>query len=207
MFKWLRKTENTPDVIVVFGGWAIGPTCFAHLTGAEDVLFVDDFTNLAAELPDLQCYTTRSLVAWSFGVAAYSHSRMGQRQTFDRHIAINGSLTPINTLTGIPPRVFRKTLENLSEQAFQEFLTVSFDAPRPWQPFNTAARRDELLAIQHRGDAPVCDWDRIWISDRDRIFPPQNLERAWINTPKHIHRINAPHVPFAAWTSWKDLWA
>ncbi len=206
-FDWLHRDRASPAVIVVFGGWAIGPQVLAHLAGGQDVLFASDYRDLDAFLPDLSGYAQRALVAWSFGVAAYGHWQAGLCPRFDRCVAINGSLTPVHGKTGIPPRIFRQTVEELSPASFQSFLDLCFDAPQPAQPFDTSARRAELLAVERRGDAPGCHWDRIWISDRDRIFPPQNLDRAWAAQPGAIRRINAPHVPFAQWSDWSGVLA
>lgn len=203
---WLKQTGSC-EVIVVFGGWGIGPACFAHLAGGQDVLFVSDYRDLSAALPELGGYARRSLVAWSFGVAAFGHWRngLGQDLLFDRRVAVNGSLTPVHPRMGIAPRVFRNTVDGLSAVSFQEFLQHSFDAPHPPHQVDVAALRDELIAVEQRGPAPECDWDRVWISGRDRIFPPQNLERAWAHRPDAIRRIDAPHVPFAAWATWAQV--
>jgi pimeloyl-[acyl-carrier protein] methyl ester esterase len=209
--RWLKQGAGRDEVIVVFGGWAIGSQCFAHLTGGQDVLFVDDYRDLTGELPDLSAYARRRLVAWSFGVAAFGHwqselGQLGRRMAFDSRVAVNGSLTPVHPKTGIPPRVFRQTEAGLSEASFQDFLTHSFNAPQPWQSFDAALHHAELLAVEARGAAPTCAWDRIWISGQDRIFPAQNLERAWADQPDAIRRIDAPHVAFAAWSAWQELW-
>ncbi len=203
--EWLHRT-GAAEVIVVFGGWALGPACFDPLTGAQDILFVSDYRDVATDLPDLRGYALRRLIAWSFGVAAFGHWQVGRDQAFDSRTAINGSLTPVHAKTGIPPRVFRHTEATLTEASFQDFLSHSFDAPQPWQAFDPAPHHAELRAVQQRGDAPDCAWDRIWISARDRIFPPQNLERAWKGEPEAIRRIDAPHVPFSAWSDWAQLW-
>jgi biotin synthesis protein BioG len=208
--EWLKRAGSA-EVVVVFGGWGIGSQCFAHLTGEQDVLFVSDYRNLATDLPDLSHYTRRRLVAWSFGVAGFAHwqferGQLGRHMAFDSRIAVNGSLTPIHPKTGIPPRVFRQTEAGLSEASFQDFLTHSFNAPQPWRGFDPAPHHAELLAVAARGAAPPCAWDRIWISGQDRIFPAQNLERAWAEQTDAIRRIDAPHVAFAAWSAWQELW-
>ncbi len=203
---WLRQTNDSADVIVVFGGWAIGPACLSHLTGAQDVIFVSDYSGLTTGLPDLGGYTSRTLLAWSFGVAAFAHWQAVHEARFDRHVAINGSHTPVHARTGIPPRVFRHTADHLSVPSFQDFLTHSFNAPQPVQIVDVAQCRAELQAVEQRGAAPPCRWDRVWISTRDRIFPSQNLERAWRGEADRICRIDAAHVPFAAWSAWEEIW-
>lgn len=207
-FHWLKRTEGARRVIVFFGGWAIGPAPLAHLTGSEDVLFAQDYRDLATDLPDLSAYDHRALIAFSFGISAFGHWQAGRTTAFDRHVAINGSLTPIDARTGIPPRTFQRTLDGLSPASFQNFLALCFgtESPPP-QPFDLTARRAELIATAARGPAPDCRWDRIWISSADRIFPPANLERAWAGQADKISHLDAPHVPFAQWSDWQDMLA
>ncbi|MCX8509610.1 MAG: DUF452 family protein [Rhodobacteraceae bacterium] len=207
-FHWLKRTEGARRIIVFFGGWAIGPAPLAHLTGPEDVLFADDYRDLAANLPNLSAYDHRALIAFSFGVGAFGHWQAGRGLSFDRRVAINGSLSPIDTRTGIPPRTFQRTLDGLTPDSFQSFLALcSGDAPPPAQLFDLPARRDELIATATRGPAPACPWDRIWISSTDRIFPPANLARAWEDQPDRIRHLDAPHLPFAQFQSWQEILA
>lgn len=206
-FEWLHRAETSRDVIVVFGGWGTGPACLSHLTGAQDVLFARDYRVLEATLPDLSGYSHRYLIAWSFGVVAFAHWQTGHDSGFDQRIAINGTASPVHAEFGIPPRVFRRTVEQLSETSFQDFMTQCFDTPQPMQAPDIAPLRAELIAVEQRGDAPAGAWDRVWISTRDRIFPPQNQERAWAHLPCAIRRIDAPHGPFAAWSAWEEVWS
>ena len=206
--RWLKRTEGARRVIVFFGGWAIGPAPLAHLTGPEDVLFVDDYRDLTADLPDLSGYDHKALVAFSFGVCAFGHWQVDRTTAFDRRVAINGSLSPIDARTGIPPRTFQRTLDGLTPDSFQSFLALcSGDETLSPQMFDLPARRAELIATAALGPAPACHWDRIWISSADRIFPPVSLERAWVAQADKVRHLDAPHVPFARWSDWQDLLA
>lgn len=205
-FRWLKQAQGhgpATEAIVVFGGWAIGPQVFAHLAGPQDILFASDYTALEAELPDLSAYDSVALVAWSFGVAAYAHWQQSRPDPFARKVAVNGSLSPVSRNTGIPPAIFRRTVETLDAASFQQFLTRVFGAPQPDQPLDVTARRAELLAVEARGDAPHVAFDRVWISSADKIFPPANLARAWEGQP--VRSIDAPHAPFDWFSSWEAL--
>lgn len=206
--RWLKRTNGARRVIVFFGGWAIGPAPLAHLTGPEDVLFIDDYRDLDTDLPDLSAYDHRALIAFSFGISAFGHWQAGRANAFDHRVAINGSLSPIDARTGIPPRTFQRTLDGLTPASFQSFLALCYgDETPPPQTFDLPARRAELIATSARGPAPACPWDRIWISSTDRIFPPANLERAWQDQPDRIRRLDAPHLPFAHFQSWQEILA
>jgi len=188
---------------VIFGGWAVGPDVFQHLSGEGDLCFAHDYTALGQELPDLSGYDRVSLVAWSFGVASYAHWQAGRADPFSRKVAVNGSLTPVSRETGIPPAVMAKTIDTISPEGFRIFLKRVFDVPPPAVEFDVGLRRAELLSVQARGDAPAVRFDRVWISERDRIFPPANLLRAWKGQPTRL--IDAPHAPFAKFQSWNEL--
>lgn len=201
-FRWIKQNQAA-EAIVVFGGWAVGPEVFWHLDGPQDILFASGYSDLNAELPDLSAYDHVSLLAWSFGVAAYGHWQQGRSDPFQRKVAVNGSLKPVNRSAGIPPAVFRKTAETLSLESFQSFLTRVFGQPQPPEPVDVDALRAELLAVERRGDAPQTRFDRIWISSGDKIFPPANLARAWAG--QAVSQIDAPHAPFSQFETWEAL--
>ncbi|MBO9442834.1 DUF452 family protein [Phaeobacter italicus] len=201
--RWLKQNKAA-DVIVVFGGWAVGPDVFAHLAGPQDLLFASDYRNLDAELPDLSGYQNVTLVAWSFGVAAYAHWQKDRTNPFDRKIAVNGTLAPVDEARGIPPAVLAKTAEGLSEQSFAQFLRRTFNAPQPPRSIDVEARRAELHAVAARGAAPAVAFDQVWLSGRDRIFPPVNQHRAWDGATQR-ELPTAAHAPFDQFDSWQGV--
>ncbi|WP_293574345.1 pimeloyl-ACP methyl esterase BioG family protein [Phaeobacter sp.] len=203
--RWLKRT-NAAEAIVVFGGWAIGPDVFAHLTGAQDLLFVSDYRDLDAALPDLSGYSHVSLLAWSFGVASYAHWQQGKADPFARKVAVNGTLIPVDGTFGIPPEVMTQTAETLTNARFATFLRRAFNAPQPPMSIDVAARQQELYAVAARGPAPMVAFDRVWISGRDRIFTADNQRAAWADAPVR-DLPNAAHAPFAEFDSWQALLA
>lgn len=202
--RWLNKEQGT-EAIVVFGGWAVGAEVFGHLTGPQDILFVSDYRSLEAELPDLSDYARVSLIAWSFGVASYAHWQQGRADPFNRKIAVNGSLTPVNRATGIPPVAMTRTIDTLSQATYQRFLSRVFNAGQAQADIDVEARRAELQMIQSRGDAPDMAFDQVWISAQDKIFPAANLTRAWAGYKPR--QLQASHAPFAPLTSWSEILA
>lgn len=200
--EWLKRTPDASQVIVIFGGWAIGPEAFAHLKTTADILYISDYRDLAADLPALQHYETRVLVAWSFGVASYCYWQQGRADIFDHKIAINGSMTPIDRLGGIPPLIMQKTIDTLSNESFQVFLARCYGKKQPDQPIDVPVRKAELIAVQSRDYTGVAqNWDKVWISRHDKIFPFANMQRAW---QEPLNVLDRPHVPFATWVSWEE---
>ncbi|SLN73506.1 hypothetical protein TRL7639_04432 [Falsiruegeria litorea R37] len=202
---WLRNSGTADDVIVVFGGWALGPTPFTHLQGTQDVLFVQDYHNLDTPLPDLGGYQCATLIAYSFGVASYAHWQADHPDPFTRKVAINGTLAPVDRTTGIPPVAMAKTIETLSPKAYQLFLARCYGVGQETARIDVDARRDELLAIEARGTAPEVEFDRIWISTNDRIMPTTNQVRSWKAQSDRVAHIDGPHVPFARWSTWDEV--
>ncbi|KUJ73423.1 biotin synthase [Ruegeria marisrubri] len=202
--RWL-KNSGADEAIAVFGGWAVGPSPFLHLRGPQDVLFVEDYRDLATDLPDLSSYRRVSLLAWSFGVASYAHWQAGRPDPFARKVAVNGTLHPVDRTFGIPPVAMRKTVETLSPGAYQLFLARAFGAAQPQAEMDVEARQQELRAIEARGDAPATAFDRIWIGTKDKIFPPANMRRAWEG--QDVREIPAPHAPFERFETWEEMFA
>lgn len=204
--RWLTQGLSS-DLIVFFGGWAVGDGVLASMPVTHDVLFVDDYRTVDLNLPDLSHYRETTLIAWSFGVAAYAHWRAEQGQDahqFTRQIALCGSLDPVSSRRGIPPRIFKTTRDGLSVESYQAFLSNSFGTRQAQTSIDVETRREELDAVVARGAAPDPGFDRIWIASNDKIFPRANLERAWDGQPQML--IPAPHMPFASFEQWDGLW-
>lgn len=199
---WVKKTADARRVVVIFGGWAIGPDVFSAIAGNEDVLFVSDYRTLSGDLPDLSAYEMRALVAWSFGVAAFAHWQADRPARFERTIAIAGSETPVDDLCGIPTAIFEKTVATLSAQSYQGFLMRCHNRRVAEQAIDIDARREELIAVRARGAAPSWRWDRVYIAVQDRIFPPASLQRAYADRALDLCPIEAPHVCFGAFPDW-----
>jgi biotin synthesis protein BioG len=199
--EWLARAGGA-ELTVVFGGWGLGPLPFAELSGGEDVLFVEDFRALDADLPEIVDYEQFRLLAYSFGVASAAHWLQHTRHAPARIVAVNGTLFPADPARGIAPEMVMATANELSEASFARFcrrvgLTTSPPA------CDIEARRDELLAIVRRGAAPQTRLDRIWISTRDRIIPTPAQETAWADQAHAIRRLDAPHLPFQPGQDWE----
>lgn len=200
--QWLTRI-GTPDLVLVFGGWALGAAPFAGLTGDTDVLLVDSYTDLDTPLPELAAYDQISLLAFSFGVASAGHWLAHSGVKPARLVAVSGTLYPADTTRGIAPEMIQATADGLQDTSFAKFCRrAGLTAPAP--ALDIPAARDELHAIAERGPAPACNFDRIWIPSRDRIIPTQAQVAAWADQPDRIRRIPGNHVPFAAGQSWQE---
>jgi len=199
---WI-KCKKSKDVIVVFGGWAVGFAPLAHLEGFFDILFVSDFREINADLPNLAEYETKTLIALSFGVAAYAHWQTAHEDPFTRKIAINGTVTPVDRQTGIAPVIMQKTIDNLDIDSLQVFLMRCFGEKQPKLEADIDALKTELITVQQRGEAPQVAFDKVIISDKDRIFSSANLNRAYEG--QRVTVVQGPHIPFSAWSRWEEI--
>ncbi|KPN62824.1 biotin synthesis protein BioG [Aliiroseovarius crassostreae] len=210
--RWLTRT-GAPALIILFGGWALGPEPFAPLTGGQardqtgdqtgdqDLLFVDDYRCLDLPPPDRTAYETVTVLAYSFGVASALHWLDQTGFSPDHLVAVNGTPCPADPQKGIRPEVVRATADGLTEASFARFCRRAGMTAPP--QIDIAPRRDELLAILARGNARPRHFDRIWISAQDRIIPSAAQRQAWAAQADQIREINAPHMPFAPGQTWQ----
>lgn len=202
--QWLQRND-ADELILVFSGWALGAAPFAPLGGSADVLLLSDYRTLDFDLETLAPYARRSLIAYSFGVAAAGHALASTELEFDRKVAACGSLHPSDERFGIPPERVRQTADQLTEASLRQFAR-RVGSPLPEAP-DIPALQDELFAVIARGPAPDPGFDRIWLGRNDRIFPPENLEAAWRDQAEGVRWLETGHNPFAAFADWRDVLA
>ncbi|MGV6804281.1 MAG: pimeloyl-ACP methyl esterase BioG family protein [Ruegeria sp.] len=188
---------------LVFGGWALGPAPFAPLTGSGDFLVVDDYRSLDDALPEAGDYDGVRLLAYSFGVASAGHWLSDSGLNCTRKVAVNGTLTPADAERGIAPETVAATADGLTVASFARFCRrAGVEGPTP--QLEIAAAADELRAIAARGPAPDPGFDRIWISQNDRIVPTSAQNAAWADSKMAVQYISGPHQPFRPGQSWGE---
>ncbi|QFQ88980.1 DUF452 family protein [Paracoccus kondratievae] len=197
--EWLRRT-GADHLIVVLTGWAVGAAPFRHLQGAADVLVLSDYRDLAGPGRP-QGYAATDLVAWSFGVAAACH--LPEPGGFRRKVAVCGSWSPCDDDLGIPRQIVRATAENLSARSLQQFARRA-GCPVPGDA-DLQALGTELRAVMAREAGQVPTFDRIWLGAADRIFPLQNLRRAWQGWHEAVQELDCGHNPFVLWHDWSEV--
>ncbi len=202
---WLQR-EGHDALIVVFGGWALGPAPFAHLQGAQDVLFMDDYRRLENSIEEIKAYYRCYLVAFSFGVAAAARWMRLHGDVFHRKVAVNGTLYPTDARRGIPAARVRATARRLSQDNLARFVEHC-GAPPLQMPADIERLREELLGVCAWPFDASASFETVWLSLDDRIFPPANMERAWQESAVTPIRIQGPHAPFSRWTAWEELLA
>ncbi|WP_170412309.1 pimeloyl-ACP methyl esterase BioG family protein [Ruegeria arenilitoris] len=200
--RWLSRS-GTAEVLLVFGGWALGPGPFESLEGNTDVLFVDDYIRLDNPLSELSNYDKVTLIAFSFGVASAAHwlAQTGVRP--DRLIAVSGTLHPADVERGIAPDMIRATADQLSTASFAKFCRrAGLEGPAPEIDIDTA--KAELHAVIERGPAPDPGFDRIWMPLRDRIISTSAQKAAWVDQQEAVRTVPTAHIPFANGQNWQE---
>ncbi|MEX0317218.1 MAG: pimeloyl-ACP methyl esterase BioG family protein [Ruegeria sp.] len=203
--QWLAR-GGSAELTLVFGGWGLGSAPFEELTGAPDVLFVDDYRQIDTGLPETAQYDHVRLLAYSFGVASALHWLAGSGLHTERRVAVNGTPHPADRTRGIAPEMVAATADGLSPASFAGFCRR---AGHPGAPpdIDIPAAQAELRAIAARGPGPEIPFDRIWISERDRIVPRPAQEAAWAAQSGTIRHIPTPHQPFRPGQSWEEWFA
>jgi len=184
--------ENT-RLILVFTGWSTGAETGRGISmPGWDVAVVHDFTDLSLDTSFLDRYYTVYLFAWSLGVFAAHLTLPHDRIT--AAFAINGTLTPVDDLNGIPHEIFHGTANGLNARNLKKFRMrmvqdrmayekLMSDTPENESEEKIENLRDQLRNIDaaagHAGNKPQLPWVRAYISKQDRIFPPANMRRAW----------------------------
>ncbi|MDB4512323.1 DUF452 family protein [Arenicella sp.] len=216
VYNWLRRDNDAKNVIVFFNGWGLGQTAVRHLTfkADTDVLFVSDYTSLANELPDLDAYQHRYLVAWSLGVANYAAWQRSHTDIFDTKIAVNGTMQGIDRKLGIAEKVVQHTIDTLCVDSLKEFISRCYNHQLSEQTqkiikaiteLDVSIKKKELEQIKDRQYSSNTNlvWDTIWISQQDKIFPSKNQQIAWQGHDPKL--IDTAHMAFQNWRNWQDL--
>lgn len=198
----LVKSQGNNRVILIFSGWAMDDTPFRHVSRpGYDTLVVWDYRNFDIDWSVVAPYDEIVLIAWSMGVYAASSTIHAINQKISAKIAVNGTISPVDNLRGIPEHIYTATAATLNERNLQKFMRRMCGDRQTFEHFMQAAPQrqidelvDELNAIYPEpwfGNVKVTDWDRAVIGRDDAIFPACNQQRAWRGTPVTV--VDRPH--------------
>ena len=188
--------EHHPRLLLFFAGWGADETPFkAYRPAGMDYMVCYDYRTLDFSTDCLQEYREIHVVGWSMGVWAASHVAPRLSQPVAGSTAINGTPFPCDERRGIPPAIFRGTLEGLTGASLHKFLrrmcsdTATFRAflqVTPRRPLEEL--REELTAVLEQYDPALpipFHWQEAIVGSNDRIIPPLNQQQAWeeLGTP------------------------
>ncbi len=209
--RFIQHTEGVEGrrgrrLILFFAGWGMDASVFAQLSKpGYDLIVVYDYRTLEFDMETLDGYDEICVLAWSLGVwHADRFISDNPHLPFTRTVAVNGTLAPIDDDFGIPPRVYDLTSALPDNNSLLKFYrricggqaAMSVLMPRmPQRPLDEL--RDELLAVRSRIPADktidTANWDEIYLSDADLIFPFENMKAAWMAASRRVRIMRDAH--------------
>lgn len=196
------KQTGSRRLILIYAGWAMDAEPFRHVCRpGYDTMVVWDYRDLTMNWSGVSSYDEIALIAWSMGVYAASMTIHSIDHLITARIAVNGTLSPVDNMRGIPENIFEGTASTLDDRNLRKFFrrmcgdrptTERFMQHAPSRPVGELV--DELRAIYPEPwfcNPKVERWDRAVIGRQDAIFPPCNQQRAWQGTPVAV--VDRPH--------------
>ncbi len=209
-FKWLNQ-QNNDSLIVFCNGWGMDETAINHLDYKYfDILLIYDYSDLKIPeelIKNINSYSDKYLITWSMGV--WAAAKTLNNIIFNKKIAINGTLKPINNEFGIAEQVFKGTLDNLSEATRDKFFRRMFLSQADYAKFVMPKRDLEnqkqelaiLLKIATESKDIDFNYDTVLVSIKDRIMPTKNQINFWEN----YISIEGGHYPFYNFSNWSEI--
>ncbi len=195
------KRGAATRLILLFAGWSTDARYYSDcIVDGWDTAVISDYRDMSMpELPSQ--YSTIYIFAYSLGVWAASKCNLKAAAK----IAICGSGIPVSDSMGIPISIFNATADGLTAESLKKFhLRMAGDRAslkhiEPFLPSTPAvgALKEELYAIASDKNPleSECNWDKVYIATRDRIFPVENLIRYWEMHPETVKiNINSSHA-------------
>jgi len=198
-----KLVENNSDELVVFFlGWGMDSNPMKNFVCDKNIVYFFDYSSLDFDF-DFSNYKKYYLVAYSAGVyvAALLKDLLPK---FDLKCAINGTLNLVDEEFGLPVDVI-KGFENLNLENYmkfrREFLVkndeelVLFNKNAPLRTFESCFEElNNLKKIYKKGVS--FDYDKIFVSNQDKIIPTQNQLDFWKIQGKTANMVNGGHFPF-----------
>ena len=204
-YELLRHRDGADTIAVLFAGWGMDSRPFLAVDLCCDFAVVYDYNDWSLDDDFLNSYHNVYLFAWSFGVFAADVWLNNTDIKVCRKVAINGTLFPIEDNKGIPEAIFKGTYDNLSERTlakFQRRMCISSDQFALYQQVlplrSIESLRSELLSVYDKYKASShlaqSHWDKVYVGERDYIFPKDNQCRAWADNG-NVVVLESAHMP------------
>lgn len=212
--EWLHKTGDG-RVVVFFNGWGMDGQAVRHLKTDMDVLMFYDYRDLQMrEIPVLETYREQYAVAWSMGVWAVAQVLPQLKIVPSKKVALNGTERPVDDQYGIPVRIYELTEKGMNEKGRQKFVRRMLQGSmeeEKWEGILTERPLsevcEELGEIRKKctGTTNSLQWDKVYISEKDVIFPVANQQNWWRERCPDVRMIPGGHLPFCNFNSWEEI--
>lgn len=211
-YKWLNQKVNS-KLIIFFNGWGMDDCVVKHLDyGDYDVLMFFDYNTLNTDFDFniLNNYSEKNLIAWSMGVMIGTYFNTFFKFSLENctKTAINGTLRPIDEKYGINPKIYDLTIKGFNESGRKKFVSSMFDnETKTIISQSIVFSRDlenqhsELIALKQYKSDENFKYNKILISDNDKIIPTKSQVEFWGTEPN----LKGGHCPFFNFTKWSEL--
>lgn len=194
--------NESPKLLLIFGGWGSGPSLFGRewLPKDRDVVLFYDYSTIPTKESLAQIvkgYELVSVVAWSLGVWMANRVLYDYRELpIERAIAVGGTVLPIDDNYGIPKGIFEGTLKGLSPISLQKFRRrmcgvnlQDFLNHLPDRDFDNLKLELEYLyqIITSADYTPSPLWSEAYLGKGDYIFPMENQQAFWEGYKKGVN--------------------
>lgn len=213
-YKFIQHTDvdvgscdaGSVRLILFFAGWGMDASVFDGLSKpGYDILVVYDYRDLGFDMSVVDGYDEICVIAWSLGVWHADRFISAHAELpFTRTIAVNGTLCPVNDRYGIPPRIYDLTSRLPDETSLHKFYRRIYGgrtALERLMPVLPQRQLDELRAELHavrtripvESEVDASNWDEIYLSDNDLIFPFDNMKHAWEGAADRVRVMAGVH--------------
>ena len=204
-YKWLNNTKNK-KIIIFFNGWGMDENVINHLDCEDyDVLMFYDYNTLDTDFDFslLNIYLEKNIIAWSMGVMVGGNYLIEQNLSpYLQTVAINGTLKPIDAEYGIHPKIYDLTIKGFNEKGREKFINSMFDKKQDILCSREIEnQKNELIALKNYRCNNDFRYNKILISDNDKIIPTKSQVAFWNQKPN----LKGGHCPFFSFTKWSEL--
>ena len=214
---WLNK-QNNDSLIVFLAGWSFDNAPFEFLECRNfDVLVLFDYSSLDFPLDKkvFKLYKNKYLITWSMGVFS-AYKLKDYFEDFDKKVAINGTVFPIDDDYGIPIRSFILTLRHSKQGLEGKFYQNIFYKSEEFEKYlkNPVLRTIENRVVELEKIYKIIQdseksydrfYDFAYVSQDDKIIPSKNQKAFWTkyNVPYKI--LDSGHFPYYNFNGWDDI--
>lgn len=197
------QITHEPRLALIFAGWGMDEHMFMSLRrGGYDIAVAFAY-HTAADLPAwIEDYKEICVIAWSYGVGMAERTLLANPHwPVTLKVAINGTPTPVNDVTGIPEAIYQGTLNGLNERSVYKFyrrMCLSADEFGRWKEAMPERSLDSLIEeLKLFGNLKRIHsiiWNTVFIARHDAIIPTQNQLNAWKEI-QDIRMLDCGHLP------------
>jgi len=209
-YKWVKELGNKEKLIIFFNGWGMDESVISHLdTYGYDLLVFYDYRFLDLDdevFAKVMSYNERFVVAWSMGVLVSTLFDLMPKKM----IAVNGTPYPISDEFGIPVNIYKNMMSTYNELSKNQFMQKMFvskdDIERFKVPNRTVEEQKEELVSLMKYYGKNKKFDKVIISEKDRIIPTKMQKNYWNNcVVESVVSLDSGHYPFFNYNSWQEI--